>query len=100
MKLTDKECKSAKPKAKAYRLFDRTRRAIWLSLYTFCRPKEIRMARWQDINLDEKLWMVPAEIMKMKHDHMVPLSTRAIKTLQAQRLETDILNSEWVWRYG
>lgn len=32
------------------RLYERTRRAVWLSLYTFCRPVEIRKCRWQDID--------------------------------------------------
>ncbi len=48
------------------RIYERTRRAVWLSLYTFCRPVEIRTARWQDINFKTKLWMIPAEKMKIK----------------------------------
>ena len=79
------------------RLFERTRRAVWLSLYTFCRPKEIRMARWEDINLDEATWTIPAEIMKMRRPHFVPLSHQTISVLKEQKIETDILNSEWVF---
>jgi len=79
------------------RLFERTRRAVWLSLYTFCRPVEIRKARWEDIDFDEKLWTVPARFMKMRRDHIVPLSRQAIAVLEAQRAETEYLPSEWVF---
>lgn len=79
------------------RLFERTRRAVWLSLLTFLRPKEIRMARWQDINWDEKEWIIPAEIMKMRKSHIVPLSTQAIKILKEQEKEVKFLNTEWVF---
>lgn len=79
------------------RLFERTRRAVWLSLYTFCRPKEIRMARWQDIDFEEKLWVIPAEIMKMKRDHIVPLSSQALAVLEGQKAEVEVLNTEWVF---
>lgn len=79
------------------RLFERTRSAVWLSLYTFCRPKEIRMARWEDIDFEEKLWTIPAEIMKMKREHMVPLSRQAIDVLQEQKGELETLNTPWVF---
>lgn len=79
------------------RLFERTRRAVWLSLYTFCRPKEIRMARWEDINYEEALWTIPAEIMKMRRDHIVPLSRQAIEVLKEQQKEVEHINSEWVF---
>lgn len=79
------------------RLFERTRRAIQLSLYTFCRPVEIRTARWQDINFDEKVWVIPADMMKMRRDHIVPLSKQAIAVLEEQRKEVEILNTEWVF---
>lgn len=79
------------------RLFERTRRAVWLSLYTFCRPKEIRMARWQDIDFKDKLWIIPAEIMKMRRDHIVPLSHQAITVLEEQKKEVEVLHTEWVF---
>ncbi|OIN56452.1 integrase [Arsenicibacter rosenii] len=79
------------------RLFERTRRAVWLSLYTFCRPKEIRMARWQDMDLAEGLWIIPAELMKKKRDHIVPLSKQVIALLQEQRKELQYLETEWVF---
>ncbi len=79
------------------RLFERTRRAVWLSLYTFCRPGEIRQSRWQDIDFDEKLWIIPAQFMKMNRDHVVPLSRQALAVLEEQRGETAIFPSEWVF---
>lgn len=79
------------------RLFERTRRAVWLSLYTFCRPKEIRMARWEDIDFEGKIWIIPAAMMKMRRDHVVPLSEQVIKIFEAQRKEVEILNTQWVF---
>lgn len=79
------------------RLFERTRRAVYLSLYTFCRPVEIRKARWEDIDFEEGLWIIPAEIMKMRREHIVPLSRQTIEVLQAQKRETDHFNTPWVF---
>ena len=79
------------------RLFERTRRAVWLSLYTFCRPVEIRKARWEDIDFEEKVWVIPAEFMKMRRDHMVPLSEQALEVLKSQRKEVEVLNTPWVF---
>lgn len=79
------------------RLFERTRRAVWLSLYTFCRPVEIRKARWEDIDFEEKIWTIPAEIMKMRRDHIVPLSRQALAVLEEQKKEAEVFNSPWVF---
>jgi len=79
------------------RLFERTRRALWLSLYTFCRPVEIRKAQWEHIDIDNAIWTIPAHIMKMRRDHIVPLSRQAIELLEAQREEVKSLNSPWVF---
>lgn len=79
------------------RLFERTRRAVRLSLYTFCRPVEIRKARWQDINFEERLWIIPADMMKSGRDHIVPLSTQALEVLHQQKEEVSVLNTPWVF---
>ena len=79
------------------RLYERTRNAIWFSLYTFQRPGEIRKARWSDINLEEKLWSIPKEQMKMKRDHIVPLSDQAVTILLKQKEEVKNLKSDWVF---
>lgn len=79
------------------RLFERTRRAVWFSLLVFGRPQEIRHARWEDIDFEEKKWIVPAEYMKTKREHLVPLSGQAIAILKEQKEEVEMLNSPWVF---
>lgn len=79
------------------RLFDRTRRAIKLTMLTFCRPGEIRQAQWSEIDFEEKQWTIPAEKMKMRRDHVVPLSRQALKILKDQKEETGYLNTDWVF---
>ncbi len=79
------------------RLFERTRRAVWFSLYTFQRPGEIRQAEWSEIDWDKKEWHIAAHKMKMRRDHIVPLSDQAIKILKDQQEETGYLNTPWVF---
>lgn len=79
------------------RLFERTRRAIWLSLLTFQRPGEIRQAQWSEIDFKEKVWRIGAHKMKMRRDHIVPLSQQAIKVLKEQKQETGHLQTDWVF---
>lgn len=79
------------------RLYERTRRATWLSLYTFCRPVEIRKARWEDIDFENALWIIPGKFMKMGRDHLVPLSRQALEILEEQKEEVGILNTPWVF---
>jgi integrase len=79
------------------RIYERTRRAVWLSLFTFCRPQEIRMAKWEHIDFDNALWTIPAELMKMRKDHIVPLSSQVIDILKSQREELNGVKTEWVF---
>jgi integrase len=55
-----------------------TRLALELSALLFVRPGELRLARWREIDFDKAVWTVPAETMKMKRPHRVPLSRQAI----------------------
>ncbi len=48
----------------------------------FVRTSELIGARWDEIELDNKLWRIPAERMKMKTPHIVPLSSQAVAVLQ------------------
>jgi integrase len=55
-----------------------TRLALQLSAFLFVRPGELRLARWKEIDFDKAVWTVPAETMKMKRPHRVPLSRQAV----------------------
>jgi integrase len=55
-----------------------TRLALQLSAFLFVRPGELRLARWKEIDFEKAVWTVPAETMKMKRPHRVPLSRQAI----------------------
>jgi integrase len=55
--------------------------ALRILLYVFVRPGELRYAEWSEINLDEKVWRIPAEKMKMRAQHLVPLSDQVIAML-------------------
>ncbi|MEZ5919213.1 MAG: integrase arm-type DNA-binding domain-containing protein [Alphaproteobacteria bacterium] len=79
------------------RLYARTRRAIKLSMLTFVRPGELRKARWEEIDLEARQWLIPGEKMKMGRDHIVPLSRQAIAILEEQKEETGHFNTPWVF---
>lgn len=59
-----------------------TRESIKLLILTFTRSKELRFAEWSEFSLEEKLWRIPASKMKMRRDHIVPLSTQVIDMLR------------------
>jgi integrase len=56
--------------------------ALKLSPLLFVRPGELRAAEWTEIDLDTAEWRIPGEKMKMKIDHLVPLSTQAVGILR------------------
>jgi integrase len=56
--------------------------ALKLSPLVFVRPGELRTAEWAEIDLDAAEWRIPGNKMKMKVDHLVPLSTQAVEILR------------------
>ena len=64
------------------RLFPQTMISIQLLMLTFVRTSELIKATWDEFDFEEKMWVIPAERMKMKRPHMVPLSNQAIELLQ------------------
>lgn len=52
--------------------------ALRLSFLVMLRPGEIRKAEWSDIDLERAEWRIPAAKMKMKDEHIIPLSKQAI----------------------
>ena len=57
--------------------------ALKLAPLVFVRPGELRTAEWAEIDLDAAEWRIPASKMKMKVDHLVPLSTQAVALLRS-----------------
>jgi integrase len=58
-----------------------TKLALRLLLLTFVRTTELRAAAWTEIDFDKAEWRIPAERMKMKELHIVPLSRKAVAVL-------------------
>ncbi len=58
-----------------------TKLAIKMLLLTFVRTNELCGAKWSEIDFDNKEWRIPAERMKMRNPHIVPLSSQALEIL-------------------
>lgn len=56
--------------------------AVRLLIITGVRTGELRGAFWNEFDLEKAVWEIPAERMKMKRPHLVPLSTQALEILQ------------------
>jgi integrase len=56
--------------------------ALKFQALTFVRPGELRHAEWSEIDLDAAQWNIPAERMKLKLPHVVPLSSQAVAILK------------------
>lgn len=72
-----------------------TRAAMKLMAMTFVRTSELIGARWEEFDLDAGRWDIPAERMKMKTPHIVPLSSQAVTLLRS--LHT--LTGHGVWLF-
>jgi integrase len=69
-----------------------TRLALEFVILTAARSGEVRNMPRAEIDLDKRIWVVPAERMKMDREHKVPLSSRAIEIVQeADRLRGETL---------
>lgn len=64
---------------------DQIRIAMLLVMLTACRKSEIICGRWEEIDLDAGVWVIPSERMKNKESHWVPLSKQAITLLHELR---------------
>ena len=62
--------------------------ALQLAPLVFVRPGELRQAEWSEIDFDTAQWNIPAERMKMKEAHLVPLSRQTVAILQELQLLT------------
>ncbi len=57
--------------------------ALEFTILTACRSGEVLGARWEELDLDKKVWTIPAIRMKAGHAHRVPLTDHALKILQS-----------------
>ena len=60
-----------------------TRCLIEWQLHTMTRPAEAATTRWADIDFEKKIWTIPAERMKKRRTHMIPLTEQALALLEA-----------------
>lgn len=58
-----------------------TRCAFEFQLHTLTRPNEAAKAKWNEIDFENEVWTIPADKMKMKRDHKIPLSQSVIRLL-------------------
>jgi integrase len=56
--------------------------ALQLAPLLFCRPGELRHAEWREIDIDSAAWSIPAEKMKLRKPHLVPLSQQVIEIMK------------------
>ena len=66
-----------------------TKDAFELLVLTAARSGEVRLATWNELDLDAAVWTIPAARMKAKRDHRVPLSGRALDILHDARRPSD-----------
>ena len=78
------------------RLHTQTRHAIRLLMLTFVRTKELIEAKWEEFDLGDAQWVIPAERMKMRKEHIVPLSRQALVLLRELK-EMNYEWEEWEW---
>jgi integrase len=72
-----------------------TRLAMKLMATTFVRTSELIGAKWAEFDLENARWDIPAERMKMRTPHIVPLARQALEVLEMLRELTG--NNEWLF---
>ncbi|TNI93640.1 tyrosine-type recombinase/integrase [Aeromonas allosaccharophila] len=94
LRATKQEHRPALPRAELPEFYRRlaaeplnpaTRLAFHLLMLTMTRPGEDRFARWDEFDLERAEWRIPAERMKMRAPHIVPLSRQALAVLEELR---------------
>jgi integrase len=83
--MSDKELPEFLGKLAVYDGDPHTLHALRLLILTATRPGETRGALWAEFDLEAALWVIPAERMKMRAPHRVPLSTQALEVLRSMQ---------------
>jgi integrase len=63
--------------------------ALKILPYVFVRPGELRLACWREFDLSNAVWRIPAERMKMREQHIVPLAKQVVRLFQSLREVAD-----------
>lgn len=71
---------------KQYRGYGLVPLAVRLLMLTFVRTNELRHAEWAEFDLENALWRIPGEKMKMNEPHLVPLSRQSLEILEQLRV--------------
>ena len=58
------------------------RAVLKFSAHVFQRPGEVRQAEWVELDLENALWRISAERMKLRREHLVPLSRQVVEVLR------------------
>jgi integrase len=66
----------------SYQGFFATKCALRLAPLVFVRPGELRNAQWSEFDLEKAEWRIPSQRMKMREQHIVPLSRQALEILR------------------
>ena len=77
------------------RLYKQTQLAMRMLMLTFTRTSELINSTWDEFNLDEGIWRIPAHRMKMRREHLVPLSKQALEIVQ----QLKEMNGHRVWLF-
>ncbi len=77
------------------RLYKQTQLAVRFLMLTFVRTNEMINATWDEFNFKEAEWLIPAARMKMRRDHLVPLSKQVLAILA--ELKTMNGHGKWVF---
>jgi integrase len=93
--LKAKEIPDFLKRLEAYEGIPLTKLALRLLLLTFVRTTELRAAKWSEIDFDNAEWRIPAERMKMKEQHIVPLSRQSLEILE--KLQKISGNREYIF---
>jgi len=73
---------------RSYEGFFVTKCALRFAPLVFVRPGELRQAEWSEVNFETAEWRIPAEKMKMREQHIIPLANQAITILQELHMLT------------
>ena len=69
--------------------------ALIISAYVFVRPSELAKSKWEYINFDTSHWLIPAQLMKMRRDHLIPIPRQVTALLKALQPITG--NDEYIF---